>query len=253
VKRSLLVLTLCLLPVPVAGQVVFDATSESHTASTPSTNQASFSWSHGGAASGVKGVLVFTFDINTTNDNVTGVTYGGSALSAVASGSARDTASEPGGAKAWFLGSSVPQGTQTVEVTRTNNADGVYAIAITVTAGGDTETTGTVTVNENATPSEQSINDGSPGTNSTRFAGLYFGNSTATAGANSTLLHEIDLASQGCLVVRETTAGQGARSVGFTAAGADDLASVYLAIRQVAGGGGATGLRVGLPMTGVGK
>jgi hypothetical protein len=220
--------------------VAFDATSESHTASTPSTNEASFNWSHSGAGSGVKGVLVLTCDINTTASNATGVTYGGSALAAVASGSARDTAGEPGGMKAWFLGSSVPQGTQTVEVTRTNNANGLYAIAVTVTAGADTEVTGTTLVQENHSPAEVAIDDGSPGTNSVRFGGFYSGDPTGPgAGASSTLLHFLDTASQTCLAVRETTAGQGSRNVGFsTTGGADDGAEVLLAIRQTGGGGG---------------
>ena len=237
-RRLLLILGFLLLPAPVSAQVVHDATSESHTASTPSTSEASFSWSHGGAASGVKGVVVFVFQLNASANDVTSVTYGGSAVAAVAGGSAADTAGEQGRATAYFLGASVPQGTQTVVVNRNNNTNQMYAIAATVTAGGDTEvyTTGIVLLQENQAPAEQSVTDGSPGTNSVRYAGAFSGLTTWAAGANSTELHQIDLASQTAIAVHETTAGQGSRSIGVTGT-TDDCAVVHFAVRQVAAGG----------------
>lgn len=214
--------------------VGFDASSESATASTGSASTATYSWSHGGAASGVKGVLVFTFEWANADD-ANSVTYGGVTVPAVTGGLAADTATEAGRCKAWFLGSGVPQGTQTVLVNRTNNANVMYGVAITVTAIRDTEYTGVVLLQENAAVSEQNVDDGSPGTNSMRFAGVYSGLAThPAAGANSTELQFFPAVAgaQSNSTVRETNAGQGSRPVGFSAA-TDDLAAVHLAIREL--------------------
>ncbi len=155
-------------------------------------------------------------------------------MTAVASGRAVDTATEAGDCKAWFLGSGVLTGTQAVVVNRTNNANVMYGVAITVTSTQATEATGVVLLQENAAVSEQSVTDGSPGTNSMRFAGVYSGLAThPAAGANSTELQFFPAVAgaQSNSTVRETTAGQGSRSVGFSAA-TDDLAAVHLAIRE---------------------
>jgi hypothetical protein len=61
--------------------VAHSAASESHTGTTGSTNQASFSWTH--TQSGTpQGVLVFVHTINNASDFVISVTYGGLAMDA---------------------------------------------------------------------------------------------------------------------------------------------------------------------------
>ncbi len=214
--------------------VAFDAATESDAASTGSASVASFSWSHGGAASGVVGVLVFTF-VNANADDATSVTYGGATVPVVTGGRAVDTVGEPGDCKAWFLGTGVLQGTRTVVVNRTNNADVMYAVAITVTGTRNTEAVGIVLLQNDQALSEQSVNDGSPGTSSMRFAGVNSGLGThPAAGASSTELHFFPASAglRSITVVRETTAGQGARSVGFSGA-SDDVAAVHLAVREL--------------------
>jgi hypothetical protein len=214
--------------------VGFDASSESATASIGSSGVASFSWSHAGAASGVKGVLIFTFD-NANADDATSVTYGGTTVPVVTGGRALDTATEAGDCKAWFLGASVPQGTQTVVVNRNNNANVMYAVAITVTGTINTEVTGIVLLNDNQALAQQNVDDGSPGTNSMRFAGVNSGLAThPPAGANSTELQFFPstAGTRSISTVRETTAGQGSRPVGFAAA-TDDVAAVHLAVREI--------------------
>ncbi len=216
--------------------VAHDLATESHTGTTGSANEASFSWSHAGAASGVKGVLVFVFQANNTGDDATSVTYGGVALAKVSGGMAADTVTEPGRCTAWFLGSGVPQGTQTVVVARNNNANIMYGIAVTDIAATDTEiyTPGIVLLQENGSWAEQNVTDGSPGSNSVRYAGDYTGAVAPNGpGANSTALQSIDLGAFGCAAVRETTAGQGSRPVGFSNATADDRATVHLAVREI--------------------
>jgi hypothetical protein len=228
----------------------FDAASESHTGTTGSASEASFGWTHTPAGT-PKGVLVFTF-VNANADDATSVTYGGVSLTAVSGGRAVDTAGEPGDCKAWFLGSSVPTGAQTVTVNRNNNANVMYAVAITVTSSQNSEvhTAGIVLLQEDGSVASQSVTDDSSGTgNSMRFAGINcgaddFGTVLPSSPAfgtlypdsgNSTWLQGIDFGTRVCGVVRETTAGTGARSVGFFGP-SDDRAAVHLAVKDVAGG-----------------
>jgi hypothetical protein len=211
--------------------VAFDAGSESDTGSSGSTGN--YSWSHV-PVSAPKGVVVFVFYDVATLDRVTAVSYGGVALTAVAGGNAVDTAGEAGNCQAWFLGSGIPTGTQTVSVTQTGTALH-YGVAVSVTAAADTNVTGVLLDQENMTLSEKSVDDGSPGTNSLRLAGVYSGLSTPpSAGANSTDVASIILGAgaRSQAVVRETVAGQGARSVGFSSGTSDDVAAVYLAVRE---------------------
>ena len=66
---------------------------------------------HGGAASGVKGVVIALMHGTSATDHISAVSYGGVALARKIR--TTDTATEPGAAELWFLGAGVPQGTQT--------------------------------------------------------------------------------------------------------------------------------------------
>jgi len=52
-------------------------------------------------------------------------------------------------------------------------------------------------------------------------------------GANSTLLQSIDFGAQIAGAWRETTVGQGSRLVGASDGTSDDLAAIYLAVREI--------------------
>lgn len=214
--------------------VAFSAASESTTGTVPSTSVASFTWTHTQTGT-PQGVLIFVYVLNVATATATSVTYGGVNVPAVAGGSTSDTAGEPGRIDTYFLGSGLPSGNQSIVVNRTNNTNQMYATAATVTALYNTEinTGGIVLLSNDQALVEQSVSDGWPGSFSLRFAGTYSGLQTPpTAGANSTLLNSIDAGNFGAAMVRETTAGQGPRSVGFTG-GLDDVAAVHLAIREV--------------------
>ena len=213
--------------------VAHDASSESHTSGS-SASEASFTWTHTPAGT-PRGVLVFTYaKASGPPDDALSVTYGGVSLTAVSGGRAADTAGEPADCKAWFLGSGIPTGAQSVVVNRTNSTTAMLAHCVTVTAATDTGTGTPVLVQEDGTVAQQSVDDGSPGTNSLRYAGLYWGTTTAlAAGANSTALQASPFTGSGANLARETTAGQGARSVGFSEATTDDRAGVHLAVKEV--------------------
>jgi len=211
--------------------VAHSATSESHTGTTGSTNQASFSWTHTQTGT-PQGVVVFVHVMNSATDTVTSVTYGGTALTRVSGGAAVDSAGEPGRTDLFFLGSGLATGNQTIVVNRTNNANIMYASAATVTAANETEVTGIILLQGDGTMAQQSVDDGSIGTNSVRYAAAFSGlNAVPTVGANSTSLQSIDIGNQTAALVRETTAGQGSRLVGFTTA-TEDRAAVHVAVRE---------------------
>lgn len=210
--------------------VAMDAFAESHTGTTGSTSEASFTWTHTPTGT-PRGVIVFVFTNVPAND-ATSVTYGGVAVPAVSGAQAFDSAIESGCCTIYFLGQGVPTGAQSVVVNRTNNADVMYAISTTVTALGDTEVplASIVLLQEDQALAEQNVDDGSPGTNSVRFAGVNWGgNPIPGVGANSTTLISINFGTRTCRAVYETVAGQGSRPVGFSAA-SDDVAAVHFAV-----------------------
>lgn len=207
--------------------IEFDASSASGT----SVSQASFSWTHTPVGT-PRGVVVFTMVYASATNIISGVTYGGTSMTEVTSSFAADTSAELGSVKAYFLGSSVPTGAQTVVVTRTNNTNSAYGVAATVTGSTDTTYAGVITEAQNQALTEENVDDGSPGVDSIRFAALYSGLSAVpSVGSNSTAMESNDIGARVFATCRETTGGQGSRPVGFTAA-SDDVAAVYLAITK---------------------
>lgn len=184
-----------------------------------------------------QGILVYAVNMSVATNIFTSITYGSVPLEPVAGGLAQDTAGEPLLTQIYFAGSGLPSGTQTITATRTNNGNDCIIAAVSVVADRDTELTGIVLLQGDGTLAEQNVNDGSPGTNSLRFAGGVSGLSTAPAvGANSTNIASFSGGGNGRSfgLVRETTAGQGSRPVGFSSGTSDDRAFVHVAIREVA-------------------
>lgn len=180
--------------------------------------------------------MIFIVNLDSAGSVVSDVTYGGVDVPAVSGGVASDPTGEVGRASAWYL-DDPPTGTQTVVINRTSTGEQLWAGAITVTAaaGKKTEvyTPGIVLLENDGTVAIQSVTDGSPGTNSMRFAGGMFGHQTIPgAGTGSVVLGNIDIGAQGGSIARESTAGQGARNVGFNSGTSDDRAIVHLAVRE---------------------
>jgi hypothetical protein len=216
--------------------VGFDRFARSHTGSNVSEFQTGFSWTHTPFVT-PQGILVFTIQTNDNVQQASGVTFGGVTIPAVPGGAAQDTAGEFARCTAWFLGDAAAiagRSGDTVTVSRAANSAALVAVSITVTATGNTlvHTPGILLLEGDGNLAELSITDGSPGTNSMRFAALMYGAFFFGPGANSTTIVMEDLASGSYQVVRETTAGQGSRLVGFTDNGADDRAAVYLAVKE---------------------
>lgn len=210
--------------------VGFGASAESHTSGTVgSQSQASFTWNHD--STGDRCAVVWVLSLSATPLD-SSVTFGGTAMSLVSGSEANDTATEVATVRAYFL-DNISQGASTaVVVNRTNNATSMYAVSVSFTADRQCETAGVTILEENAALAEVAVDDGSPGTASMRTAFAYSGATTISAGANSTLLQSFTFSASACACVRETTAGQGSRSVGMTSA-SDDRAYSLLAVREI--------------------
>ncbi len=222
--------------------VVHETATESHTGTTGSTSEASFDTTIPFTGSSA-GLLVFVGVAQGSHDTGIDVKIDPSGANtdvpAVTGGLAEDTIGEIGSMETFFLGTGLPSSSTTVRVNRTNTSKVLYAVCITVTAGANTGIfeTGIVLLEESSDLTEQSVDDDSPGEDSVRYAGTYWGaNNPPDPGSNSTALHSIDLGSETFAAVRETTAGQGSRSIGFdTSSFSDDRAAIHLAVIELAG------------------
>lgn len=211
--------------------VAFDAAAESHTGTTDATSVASWTWTHTPVGT-PRGIVVFTINRNTSNDIVTSVDYGGVAMTAVSSGFANDTAGEVGACKAWFLGSGIPTGAQTITANRTNNVNGTYGVSFSVTAAADTVIDGVASQSEDATTGTLSVTSTAT---ALRFAAAMFGGSNPPAAATGcTLGPDIDFGTRVHSSARENSAGSGARSVGWATQTLDDVAAVAVGVAESA-------------------
>jgi len=210
--------------------VGFDAATEFPTTqSAGASNTLTLSWNHIPVTSTPRGVGVFIVVPIATTTVVSAVTYGGIALSQVAT--ARDTAGEVGTTEFWYLGSNVPTGTQAFNVLLdASTTSGKWGVGFTVSASFDTVISQFAVEENNQALAEHTLSTVNVGV---LLAGTYYGGSTPpAAGSNSTTVFDIDYGAYAARVVRETTETLGKRTVGFSAA-ADDVAAVYVAIEEV--------------------
>lgn len=233
---------------------------ESHTGTTGSTNQGSFTFTFDGGAS-PQGVALCAFTSDSTTQNVTAIDVGGSAASVVSGGVAASDGTPPGAGgedgvtTVWFL-SNPPTGSQTYTVTRTNTANTVYIGVIAfdaATTHTEVYSAGiTLTQTTSGTIAEATADDGSPGTASVRIGcGWTSADAPDDPGANSgNATAVIDLGGQTMKMVAEMVAGQGSRPIGFADITSAGRAAVYFAVREVAAAGGVAGERL---LKGVGK
>lgn len=108
--------------------ITHDTATRSHTAA---GTTADFNWSHTASAS-AKGAVVAIVQGGSSSDTVNGVTYGGVAMSRLRFDAW--TGTEPGAVYLYFLGDSLPGGTQTVAVDSSGAATKLgYAATVTAT------------------------------------------------------------------------------------------------------------------------
>ncbi len=220
--------------------ITVDAATENKRVDTTSP----LTFSHAGAASGVKGVLVALVHGASSTDHISAVSYGGVALGADHVIRAVDTAGEAGAAEIWFLGAGVPQGTQTVSYTPDATTDDIHCVVITLLGDADLEIIDSDSLSgDQADPSVTLQNTTKAGASAMAFAALYGGGLNAgsfTPNGNCTGVFSEGFGAYYSYVLRQTTAQTDAAdfAIGGTAA-SDDVALVAVSVAETSSGASA--------------
>lgn len=187
-----------------------------------------------------KGILVFVAHGTVSTDLINGaVTYGGVAMTRIATnGFAQATAGEVGASYAYFLGSSIPTGAQTVSITHTGSADVKWAICASMTAAADTEVGASGKLENTQTSPQLALDTG--GTSSLRYCILYSGtnapgNAAVLTGMEAnTIGVSHDFGAFSAVLGQQTDAVSGSFTIGFTL-GVTDTAFIAAAIQEAGG------------------
>jgi hypothetical protein len=203
-------------------------------------------FSHAGAGSGVRGVVIGIIHGTSATDHVSAVSYGGTALTRIVR--TTDATTEPGAAELWFLGASVPQGTQTVSYTPGSTTDDIYCGVATLLGDSDLEVIDfdSKTAEPSDTVADPQVTlqyTSKTGTSAMAFGALYGGGASPAATSMLTgcvaLTNQTfgDLGSFYAEMNRQTTAQTAttAFTLGSTA-NAEDMAYVAMVVAETAAG-----------------
>jgi hypothetical protein len=229
-KRALLLLAL-LLPFAAIAAPAYDASSMA-TAGTGELN-----WTH--TPSGTpRGAICFVVDNTATTDQISGVTYGGTAMNEVALSPITINDTEDGTVHGFFLGSSVPTGAQTVIVS-VSAATTKQAACFTITASADTQIQDTSTGTGTAEPVSATVSLG--GVTSFVAQGLFSGVANlanVTPNASWSSRHEHAFAAAGAMFYTYDTVSTADVTAGADFAGGDEWALLAVAISEASSSSG---------------
>lgn len=190
-------------------------------------------FSHAGAASGIKGVILCLMHGTSGTDHVSAASYGGTAMTRLQRNAC--SSAEPGAAEIWFLGASVPQGTQTVSYTPGATTDDIHAVAITLRAATDLSVLAVGGIGTSSVSANPSVALGYRSHSCMAFAAGYSGltlQSSVTAGTNCTKVGTGELTGVFCsYVIQQTTGGTSDFTVAATAS-SDDVAFAAAAVGE---------------------
>lgn len=187
-----------------------------------------------------RAVVVFIQHPGTT-DQITGVTYGGVAMTEMTGSPHVLATGETNVLYGYFLGSSVPSGTQSVVVTTNGTfsfVDGGRAVCISLTAAADTEIVDIDTTINSTSQLNPSVTLSLGGRSS--WCAINFGSGTGTVGSitpltNWTSVAEVDYGAQTGGIYRYNIIGTTDVTAGWTQA-ADDANAIAVAISEVQAG-----------------
>lgn len=178
------------------------------------------------------GIILTAIHGASATDHVSAVTYGGVALARVVT--AVDAAGEPGRSDIWFLGSSIPTGTQTVSVDLSSaTTDDFQFCCLVLYANGDMEAIDSDKVEGDIANPSVTLQYG--GRTAMAFGALYGGGSAPssfTPNANCVTLFEEDLGVFYAEVISQAIAGSSDFAIGGTSA-LDDVAFAAAAFAAV--------------------
>ena len=231
--RLVLALLVCLLwglAVPAEADVAFDAFSASAAGTTTR------SWTHTPVGTPRAALIFCTADNGV--DEISTVTYGGTAATELSGSPNLLTTGETGQVSAFFLGASIPTGAQTVVCTASATTNNKVGTAITLTGGADTET-----IDIDATVNGANVTNPSVTlslSSRTAFAALgYYSGHVATATAplsGWTARSEVDGAAESIGVYSYDTVSTSDVTAGWTQTD-NDAVMIAVAVSEVVAGG----------------
>lgn len=179
-----------------------------------------------------RGIVVAVVHGATATRHAQSVTYGGVSLALIVE--AADTANEPGNASLWFLGSSIPTGTQTISVDLDSaTADDIHFVVWELSGSRDLEVIDFDELNENAANPTVTLQSG--GRVKISICAMYGGGAApgGTLATGNTLDHTFDIAAFYSQTCYETTVDNADHTIGWSTLGTDDLALVAIAVAEV--------------------
>lgn len=186
-----------------------------------------------------RGVIVFISQNGTDADEIAGVTYGGVTMTRVTNGYAKDTATEFMASYCYFLGSSIPTGTQAVAIdTSAANGDKI-AFIFSLTAANDTAVEDAQKAEENQANPSVTLTTGA--SVETYVASIITSGISSQGGLNlgavGTKRGSFDYGQQVTVVgdLDALDAGGGVTFTWDTGATSDDVAMIAVAIKEAAG------------------
>ena len=235
IKRLWILPLLLLLASPAWATITFDATTIS------AIETGDFTWSHTAGAS-PEGALVCVV-VEGGTDEVVSVDYGSSTSIAEVTGSPNlKTTGEASGVHCFFLGSSLPGGTQTVTVDVDGTGSEKFGFAVTINADADTEENNT-TVEINSDSNDDPAVTLTLGSMDSFVAMAFFAgggsrnNNTPWGGWTGPIQQEGDLGVATCgLYYHTTIISSNPTDVGWQSAAADDTVAIGVAIKESAAG-----------------
>lgn len=186
--------------------------------------------SHAGGSS-PKGVGIVIAHGTDNTDRITSCSYGG--VSLARKDTVNDPTGEPGRVYVYFRGDSIPSGTQDASIVHDGGATVKWACVFTVDANGDVEIGGFLRIGADVANPQLALDSGT--IEALRFMIIYSGLAAPTdltPVANMTAIHDHDFGAFVARFDRQTTAGTGSFTIGYTSA-SDDVATCAFMIQEV--------------------
>ena len=223
--------------VPHTAEQLFTVAFDASSSTVEGTGIADPSWTHTPSGTPRGAVVLVVHNGAGLNDEVSGVTYGGTAMTEVLNSPVlHATGAEDGVLYAYFLGSAVPTGAQTVVVTRVNSVNPVMACAcVTVTSDAPVTSVYPAAVLDSGDATNPSVVVGTDvGVETAVVGALHTGTAavgSVAPGADYSDIFEHDYGNQVVSFIRRSASASGGNvTVDWTAA-AEEAGVIAVAIR----------------------
>lgn len=208
--------------------ITFDAGGTTGITRTDTSNP--MTWTHTPSGTPRGAVVGFMHGASTT-DHVQSVTWGGVNMTRIVR--AVDTATEPGAAELWFLGTGIPTGLQTISASLASaTTDDILSASFVINAASDTQVIDYGSIQEDA--ANPTVTLRKFGRSGGCIAAMYGGGAApgGTLATGCTLERTADLGNFMAQTCRETTPNTSDFTIGWSTLTSDDLAFVAICVAE---------------------